>query len=73
MVLIFMCLLTATTWKATKWVELRYKTMTMDNYSFVTRFFAYFKARETDDQASLMVASFKKSLTFSKEAKDAVK
>ena len=73
MTLIFLCLLTTSTWKAAKWVEIRYKTMTMVESSFITRFLTYFRQRETDDQASLMLASFKKTLTISKEAKDIIK
>jgi NADPH-dependent 7-cyano-7-deazaguanine reductase QueF len=52
MLLIFLCLLTSLMWKATKWVEIRFKTMTMEQNSFVKRFTSYIHHRENEDLAA---------------------
>lgn len=60
-------------WKATKWVEIRYKTMTLENNSFLTRFYTYFVQRQTDDQTASILQGLMKSSTLKTDFKKLVK
>ena len=46
---VFTCLFFCQAWKTAKWVEIRYKTMDMQDSSFFARFNNYFRQREVED------------------------
>jgi hypothetical protein len=73
MVIIFACLYTSMSWKATKWVEIRFKTMGMEDKSFVTRLSTYFTKRQTDDEASTILQSLMKSSSIKTNLKKVLK
>jgi hypothetical protein len=73
MVVIFACLYTSMSWKATKWIEIRFKTMAMEDQSFLTRFYTYFIQRSIDDQASNILQGLMKSSTLKSNLKKVFK
>mmetsp|Transcript_21580 Transcript_21580/g.33241 ORF Transcript_21580/g.33241 Transcript_21580/m.33241 type:complete len:403 (-) Transcript_21580:1545-2753(-) len=49
------------TWKVTKWIEIRYKTMHIADQGFVSRFSEYFRLRQQEDATTMKMVSMMKT------------
>lgn len=52
---LYLCFYSCQAWKATKWMEIRYKTAHLPNASLFTRFRAYLEAREEGNQVQARI------------------